>query len=285
MKQKGKIILSDMEAIISDFRDTIGYLEPAPTSNLASIKENCKTAETILHRLKAIVANEQFPSPDEEIRFFKSIKPSVLSQLMLHQDLYHLELRRPLGGIDIEQPFIKKEILAINGYNHAHFDLYQYFRTGATHFDQRYFVRGQILEPNTPFLPITEIDNTFSTAYDILFSRFIANDLLIHYLERLLSPANAEHTSNTQDSGPGLTWVGPVVGLWEIIIAAHASGAFGTTTLNKVAIGISRMLHVKAPNISKIKEDISLRKNPSIYLDQYRAALLSLVDQVNEKKL
>ena len=92
-------------------------------------------------------------------------------------------------------------------------------------------------------------------------------------------------TDRNSKASTTVQWLGPGVGLWEFVIAAHADGAFGSISLHRVAQYIATNFGIKPPNISKIKEDLSLKKNPTAYLDHYRASLISVINSETEKRL
>lgn len=58
---------------------------------------------------KHIVSNK-FNSNQEEIRFFKQVKPRFVSWLIYHLKVYNIESHRPNGSIKIKRKYIRKEL-------------------------------------------------------------------------------------------------------------------------------------------------------------------------------
>lgn len=59
-----------------------------------AIKATCKTFE----ELKTFISKYSFNSKDEEIEFFKIIKPKVTSKLIYYNEIYKLEINKPSGS-------------------------------------------------------------------------------------------------------------------------------------------------------------------------------------------
>lgn len=51
-------------------------------------------------KLKQIVSLQEFPSPLEEICFFKETKPKLFSKLIYLRKIYQLELNRPISNYE-----------------------------------------------------------------------------------------------------------------------------------------------------------------------------------------
>lgn len=51
----------------------------------------------ILSKLRAFIVSYTFKNEEEEIYFFKVIKPEIVSQLIYHVKINNFESKRPLG--------------------------------------------------------------------------------------------------------------------------------------------------------------------------------------------
>lgn len=54
-----------------------------------------------LEDLRTYIVNHPFSSKEEEIYFFKHIKPEVLSRLLYFTEIYNTEMRKPHGSIEV----------------------------------------------------------------------------------------------------------------------------------------------------------------------------------------
>jgi len=56
-----------------------------------------------LTSLKTFILNYTFSSEEEEILFFKEIKPGIVSQLIYYIKLNDIESKRPMGSFEIQR--------------------------------------------------------------------------------------------------------------------------------------------------------------------------------------
>ena len=137
-----------------------------------------------LEDLRTIVMEHPFVSKDDEIHFFKYIKPEVLGRLLYFTEVYNVEMRKPNGSIDSVKKYYIDRLDELTIYFESNLDFYQYYRSKATHLDSHYFLTVHIdfkLCPNcTPY----DRDPEFSTCYDHKAAQIIANDMLCIYLNK-----------------------------------------------------------------------------------------------------
>ena len=95
----------------------------------------------LFEELREFIHQYTFQDANEEILFFKDIKPFILSKLIYFNDIYLLELRKPNGSKEVLKEYYKKKQTAITEFCNANLDFYQYYRSKATHLDRYYFLR------------------------------------------------------------------------------------------------------------------------------------------------
>ena len=74
------------------------FLSKYPQKNNCTIEETEKVLLDLLNfnnKLKTELYNYQFQDQQEEINFFKSIKPFVISKLILYNNLYRIKIENP----------------------------------------------------------------------------------------------------------------------------------------------------------------------------------------------
>ena len=94
-------------------------------------------------QLKALIADYTFRDEVEEIEFFKTVKPRICHRLIYYRKIYNIEMNRPVGSIEAQREYLDAHVRAINAYTQKRLDFIRYFRSGATHLDSLYFLRGQ----------------------------------------------------------------------------------------------------------------------------------------------
>ena len=61
-----------------------------------------------LEDLRTYIVNHPFSSKEEEIYFFKHIKPEVLSRLLYFTEIYNTEMRKPHGSIEVLKKYLER---------------------------------------------------------------------------------------------------------------------------------------------------------------------------------
>ena len=97
----------------------------------------------ILSKLRTFIVGYTFKNEEEEIYFFKVIKPEIVSQLIYHVKINNFESKRPLGSLEIQQNYIVKELEKLTMYFSNHLEFYRYYRMNSTFLDDKFFVRGR----------------------------------------------------------------------------------------------------------------------------------------------
>lgn len=110
------------------------------------IIKDCKTIIVFLKeqlaKLKMSVQSTFFTNEAEEILFFKRHKPMLLRQLIYFHEILRIESQRPFGENELDAYYEKRQEEQKLFFN-RHIAFFQYYRSGATHLDSYYFLRGQ----------------------------------------------------------------------------------------------------------------------------------------------
>lgn len=94
-------------------------------------------------QLKEFITHYAFEDEDEEILFFKEIKPKIFCHLIYYRKVYNIEMLRPVASVEAQREYLKKKLDGIQEFNDKILDFYRYYRSGATYLDAAYFVRGK----------------------------------------------------------------------------------------------------------------------------------------------
>ena len=139
-----------------------------------------------LEDMRTYIVNHPFSNKEEEIYFFKHIKPEVLSRLLYFTEIYNTEMRKPHGSIEVLKKYYNDRLDELTSYFESNLDFYQYYSYKATHLDSHYFVRGHIDFKLCPNCVPYDRDPEFSTCYDHKAAQILANDMLCIYLNKKL---------------------------------------------------------------------------------------------------
>lgn len=224
-------------------------------------------------RMRDFVATYTFKNEAEEIEFFKTVKPRLYHRLIYYRKVYNIEMNRPVG-IESQTAYLRDEIKAINRYNAKRSDFVRYYRSGMTHLDSVYYLRGRA--DTTLYLESFhyERDPKFSTNADFKVARIMANELLLPYLYKELE---ALEQQQTEQSLPRvrITWCGTKTELYEQIFAWNSRKVFGEVPLSRLLDYVSTVFNIELnPNYSRAFGDMRIRNKQTPFLDSLKEVLI-----------
>ena len=166
-------------------KDVEKKLKKIECSDLNILKKSLEASLVLgdaFQRMRDFVATYTFKNEAEEIRFFKEIKPRLFYRLLYYRKVYNIEMNRPVG-IESQRAYLNDELAAINRYNNKRSDFIHYYRSGLTHLDSLYYLRGRV--DTALYLESFhyERDPKFSTNADFKVAKLLANELLSVYLK------------------------------------------------------------------------------------------------------
>mgnify|MGYP001030947456 CR=1 FL=1 len=189
----------------------------------------------ILGELKNFIISYPFASTEEEIHFFKELKPLLASKIIYYNTVYKIEVRFPSGSEEVQRDYLLSETDRISKSFQRNLAFYQYHRTKATYLDRQYFMRGkpdiQIIVDSFYY----ETDPQFSTSHDFKVAKILANELLEIYLtNRLHELERREQRKRVKNGfmGKVLRWTGTKRALVELIYALDACGCLNKGTVD-----------------------------------------------------
>lgn len=240
--------------------------------------------EVIFGQLKEFINHYVFPCEEEEIRFFKEIKPRIFCHLLYYRKVYNIEMNRPMGTEEEQTRYLNGELDAIRQYIAKRLDFYRYYRSGATHLDGEYFLRGQHngkLQYLDSFY--FERDPTFSTPGDFRVAKIIANDMIQLYLREELEKIRFNRFTLCETPEIKLDtprWTGPKSGLIEILHAVSAMGSVdnGNISVARLAQHFGQAFDINLGNTSRAFAEMKFRRNPTEHLDRMKEALQKKMD-------
>jgi hypothetical protein len=231
--------------------------------------KKCEQAITVIlksiNELKKVATKTNFKSKSEEIQFFKEVKPLFTSKLIYFNLVYRIEMKKPNGGNKILKKYYNNELLKLKAFFDNELEFYQYYRSGSTYLDYKYFLRGEVDIKLALDSYYFESDMSFATSHDFKVATILANDLIELYLEnQLLMLENNENSEKSQRKpNVKLTWTGSKVALIELIYALHTEGVFnnGAADLKDIAEYFEHTFEIDLGQYRRVFLEIRARKN------------------------
>ncbi|MDD3039528.1 RteC domain-containing protein [Bacteroides sp.] len=181
----------------------------------------------LFEELRDYTHKYDFRDDEEEIYFFKNIKPLILSKLIYYNDIYTLELRKPNGNKEVVKDHYKKKQAAIVDFCNNNLDFYQYYRSKATHLDRYYFLRGHENYKLCHNCGLLDKDPLFSSCCDHRVAKMLAYDMLEIYLQQRLQDVErieVVETSRAFLPDNPFRWTSTKVAAIELGYAIFAAG-------------------------------------------------------------
>ena len=241
--------------------------------------------KTALSKLKTFILNYTFKN-EEEILFFKEIKPGILSQLIYHIKINNIESKRPMGSIEIQQKYLLHELEKLTSYFNSHLEFYRYYRMNSTFLDDKFFVRGrEDLHLHLDNLMIY-IDPEFSTSQDYMVAKIMANDRLEVHLKTELEALSIKVSNSAWSQVANLSntmfqWTDSKTAMIELIYALCASGSInkGQCEIKELTALFEQIFNVRITDVYRTFLEIKGRTSQTKYIDNLKVALLREMEE------
>jgi hypothetical protein len=240
-----------------------------------------------VEKLKIIFEKEKTKSQEQEIDFFKNIKPKFTSKLIYYNAIYKIETKKPHGGERIVKKYINNELEKLKRYFDSNLDFYRYYRTGSNYLDVKYFTRGKFDIKLALDSFYFEADHSFSTSHDFKVAKIMAHDLIQVYLEdMLLMIENKEPREKSQVNHKlKQNWTGSKVALTELLYALHTEGVFnnGTSDLKEIAEYFENIFNIDLGQYHRAFLEIRMRKTDKTkFLNGMKEKLIRRMENTDE---
>jgi hypothetical protein len=278
MKKRAKysIMIQFTSRLKKEVDAEIERIEHTEISSMTKSLEASRVLREAYSQLKAFVLSYAFPSEEEEILFFKEIKPRLCFRIIYYRKLYNIEMDRP-AGTEKQREYLNDLLNGINKYNSKRLDFIRYYRSGSSHFDSLYFLRGQIDTEQYMETFSHEFDPNFTTNCDFKVAKILSNDMLSDYLAREIEALNENNMIVGSFGFPAikLTWKGTKAEFQEQILSWDSAATFGDVPLTQLHNYMQNVFNIQVDsNLSRILDDLKTRNAPSPFLDKLKNALL-----------
>lgn len=253
--------------VLQNLTEQLNFIDIEVDDIVHKCEKSIEITIKALQKVKDLVLKTGFKSKQEEIYFFKEIKPLFTSKRIYHNLVYRIETKKPSGSSRILKKYYNNELEKLKRYFDDNLDFYKYYRTKSTYLDYKYFLRGTFDVKQSLDNFYYEADLKFTTSHDFKIAKILAHDLLQLYLEDKLKTLERKNDKLNIQRNPNskLIWTGSKVSLTELLYALHSEGVF-----NNGAVDLK--------NIAEYFEDIF-----DIDLGQYRRTFLEIRVRKSER--
>ena len=239
-----------------------------------------KVIVPIVDKLKQWCHQYSFASANEEITFFRTIKPQFSAQIIYYTTLYKIEYNKPAPTTNPLKYFTKQK-KAVNKFFTKNADFCKYYFAGSDYLDHKYFMRGQLdlrLQIDNIYF---QCDPSFTSSHDYKVAQILAYQQINNYIDYEIMRLNPDAKAAPERP---LKWTGSKVGIVELIYALHIEGVInnGTSDLKDIMRYFSKIFEIDLTQYHRTFSEISSRKSDRTkFLRNLNDNLLRKMDEVN----
>ncbi len=221
--------------LIEELEQNIKFLNQESSDIFYISQQGVKCCKQTLEDLRISVLNNGFSSDKVEIEFYKTVKPHVLSKLIYLVENFNIESKRPKTDTKAQRKYLNNYIETLQSYFDNNQEFYYYFKRGATHFDEQYFLaKNATIRLNKEDYQFFT-DQQFSTSHCSTVATIIAYEKLIVKLKveikKLKTGVDMDGVYNAFQKKSNLNWTGNKIDLIELIYALQTSGIINSGAL------------------------------------------------------
>jgi len=235
----------------------------------------------VLSDLRSLIKHQGFLNAEEEIQFYKFVKPKFHALYVYHATLFNIESDKPIGSKKSRRRYFQNELKRIDNFFYHHLELYKYYRSGKTHMDSEYFVRGKAFKDDTIDIVTPVIDRDFCTPQSINLAVILGFEQVKEYLQNSMLEIETTDNPTIAVQESAIEWTDTKAGLIELAYALHAAGALnnGKATLKQTIAFLQTAFHIDLGNTSRTFQAILARKKgDTAFLDRLKSALLKRIE-------
>jgi len=269
------------DEIIRKLEKELSRLEEHTLCFIELTEKSIGLCDKVIIQLREMVLTEGFENNDEEIYFFKHIKPWVKSKLIFYTEIFNVEACRPKGDKDEQIEYLKDVIKRTSIYLNENKEFYQYYKRNRTEFDAICFMRGnpdsRIHEDSIH----THLDPEFSTGYDLTLAKIQAYE----HLKKFLGIEIGRLKGNVKEEG-GLQWTGKKVHAVVLVYALYFYGIInnGQADIIEISRAFEKMFNLDLKNLYNIfnKEIKGRKKDRAEFLQKLLEIFRKRLDEMDE---
>ncbi len=274
-----------LHKIVSDIQKQERKLSAEASSFMDEAYEMTIFLKELLGDIKEDIINESFKTLEDEILFFKEIKPYILGKLIYYNKVYRIEIACPVDNGNLHQNYFALQLRNLKQEYQEHIcnsDFYRYYRSGRTDRDEQYFTLGKINCYDGLNSYVFEIDPKFSTYFDYKVAKIIANELTYNYLTTKLSPEQNPDVLLQHEETKDFFWTQTKNALIELIYALYACDAIshGKIGIRKISMVLQILFRVSLNDIHNSFHRMKTRAGSrTLFLDQLKYSLEEYMDK------
>lgn len=134
--------MEEINLLMSNYEKELKKINNSNFNQYDLLKQKISVAKKSLHQLRNNVRKKEFNKIEDEIYFFKFIKPKVCGELNFFKNKLNYLLEKPFVSLEKNQKHIQKELRDFETKKKKNLMFYRYMKRGDTIYDDKYFIRN-----------------------------------------------------------------------------------------------------------------------------------------------
>jgi len=222
-----------------------------------------------------------FKSEQEEIYYFKHLKPQILSELLYCHKVTKMIKFSQIQCHEIRQKHLNGELKKVSDFYESHIDFISYMNSEQTFSDELLFLRKNVNVSAVPSYILLREDVSHITNGGHLVVKLLLNRKLHKFIQNKLSSYSEGENSKTIKSD--FLWTAPKSALIEVIYALYYKGVInnGSTEIKQLVRGFESFFNIELGDPYRHFVNIKQRKKaPATFLESLTD---SLIRHMNEQ--
>lgn len=253
---------------------------------LSQAEQSYDAVEHALKELKHFILDYTFKDKEEEIDFFKLVKPMFHKELIYYWEVFQIEQYKPPVG---KEDVINHYMLGakrVDFYFKRHNELYTYYRKNSTMHDEDYFLRAEAVHELASGISVSDIDTRFSTRCSFQFAKMQAYEQFGNYVYQKIVEVEHPGIQLTPNSGKTTrtVWTDSKADLIELAYGIHARRSLnhGKADIKDIITALEIIFNINVGNFYRTFQNLRIRKkNRTPYWDGAKSDLVRSMDDTD----
>lgn len=254
---------------IDQLRQQLSELNLNGPDSINQIESAIQLVRSTTFNIEKEIDNSDFESPEEEIFFFRHIKPPLYSLQIAYRKILKIELQRESHSKKEFKSFLKYKLDFIQAHYIDYPEFVRYYTSNQTHKDSHYFLRANRIELECfPHF----YDSSHSTGYDVVAAYLLAYKFLMkHYDQSDKKVQNESLSSN-------VSWTGDKIAFVELLSGLHlmSSVNMGKLDLKTLSSTLGQVFNIDVKDVYRKRIEIRQRKGERF---KYLRQMLDLLER------
>ncbi|MEQ8237902.1 MAG: RteC domain-containing protein [Cyclobacteriaceae bacterium] len=266
--------------LLVKFERTLLEIENNESVRMMKCAQKITLCQQLCKELRKLYFESQINTIDQQIHFFREVKPKFYSELRYQMEVFQYHKQRPKGSVKVKSQYINMCLDKASSFITRHCEFNTYIRLQSTHLDEVYFTSQEFcpkLHGNLEY----PADPVYSSPADLTLSCMLAFIRYVQFLKNEMYRLKNPSLDPSWKYLANLQWQGSKTDMVELVYALHTHGAIKGELKDVVAV-FQQIFRLDLGNFYRTYTDIKYKKNQTSFLDDLKSSLIEKIRLENE---